>query len=100
MTINREGYRLVKAAGHPMANAGGWALEHRVVLFDAIGVGPHPCHWQCGRELTWRNPNPAWELLSDHLDDNRLNNTDENLVPACRHCNSTRGSIGSVGGVS
>lgn len=91
MTINREGYRLIKAPGHPMAHTSGWALEHRVVLFNAIGNGPHACHWQCGRQLEWHHENPSWQLLADHVDDNRLNNAADNLVPACRNCNATRG---------
>lgn len=76
---------------HPLAFKGGLVYEHRMVLFDAIGYGPHACHW-CGTEVDWKPKGEEGELHPDHLngygDDNRL----ENLVPACRRCNTTRGA--------
>lgn len=67
----------------------GGALEHRVVLYDAIGGDGHPCHW-CGKAVWWslRWPNPD-ALLVDHLDGNKLRNVVENLVPSCRGCNTS-----------
>lgn len=78
-----KGYVEVKKTGHPLARAG-WVAEHRMVLFDAIGPGPHLCHW-CGCEVVWGK-----NLHADHLDHARANNTPENLVAACGACNSTR----------
>ena len=45
-------YRTVAAKGHPLAHANGRAYEHRVVLYDLIGQGPHACHW-CGVMVNW-----------------------------------------------
>ena len=79
------GYRfLTKQHGHPLAR-NGVVQEHRKVLYDAIGIGPHSCYWSCGREdLIWSGGDG---INVDHLngikDDNRL----ENLVVSCRRCN-------------
>jgi len=82
-------YRRIHAAGHPLARAQGLVYEHRVVLFDAIGPGQHPCHW-CGRSVSWTAKQPGRRLNVDHLDHDGLNNAPENLVPACLRCNTTR----------
>ena len=91
-TITPDGYRLVRRPNHPLANRWGSVPEHREVLFDAIGDGEHPCHW-CGRTLTWRGRVGA-QINADHLDEDRLNNARENLVPACLDCNTRRGTNG------
>lgn len=83
-SYNRNGYALVYAAGHPMSHPNGQALEHRVVLYDAIGPGTHPCHW-CGVGVTWRV-----DLTVDHVDAVKENNDLSNLVPACTRCNTQR----------
>lgn len=78
-------YRRVRPpAGHPMRTKNGAAYEHRVVLFDTIGYGPHRCHW-CDAALTWGN-----NLHVDHLDRVKDNNDPTNLVPTCQPCNSRR----------
>lgn len=83
-------YRTVAAKGHPLAMANGRAYEHRVVLYDAIGAGPHACHW-CGDMVEWVGKCQPHELQPDHLNDDGADNRPENLVPACRTCNTTRG---------
>ena len=87
--LDSEGYRLVRRPGHPLARRAGAVLEHRAVLFDAIGDGEHPCHW-CHVPLTWKVTGRK-RIYVDHLDDNRLNNQRANLVPACLDCNARRG---------
>lgn len=49
-----KGYKyLTGMQDHPLVtNDRGQITEHRVVLYDAIGPGPHPCHW-CGKLLDW-----------------------------------------------
>lgn len=81
---NVLGYKLIYVKGHPLAMSLGRIYEHRYVLYEAIGEGPHPCHW-CGTLLDWGR-----ELHVDHLDDDRLNNDLGNLVVSCRQCNRDR----------
>jgi hypothetical protein len=88
--VNEYGYRVVHLPSHPLAEgrAQGKVEHHRVILFDAIGEGPHPCHW-CERPLTWRGL-PSQRISVDHLDHDRLNNDLGNLVPSCLDCNTKR----------
>ena len=88
--INEDGYLVVRGYGHPLAVGQDKLLAHRGVLFDAIGPGPHPCHW-CNRVLPWRAHSAADCINVDHLDFDRLNNSRENLVPSCLDCNTKRG---------
>lgn len=86
--------RLVGHIGHPLASKQtGVILEHRKVLFDHIGPGDHPCHW-CKALVTWQHKaySRAGNLVVDHLDGNRFNNSLDNLVPSCSPCNTGRGS--------
>jgi hypothetical protein len=76
---------------HPLAPPSGRIYRHREVLYDAIGAGPHPCHW-CGVELTWSvDPRGSQtEIVVDHLNGIGDDNRPENLVPSCARCNSGR----------
>lgn len=73
---------------HPLSR-GGQLEEHRKVLYDKIGPGPHYCHWDCGKLLEWGG---IRGICSDHLDGDTLNNDPENLVPSCVVCNRQRGN--------
>lgn len=84
-------YRVIVAKGHPLAYSGGRAYEHRVVLYDQIGPGPHECHW-CGKSVDWLPKGDQAELQPDHLNNDGGDNRPENLVPACRACNAARGN--------
>lgn len=76
-----------KVKDHPLLNAAGQIGEHRFVLYEKIGPGPHPCHW-CGKLLDWtKGQNWREGIQSDHLDDNKTNNDPSNLVPSCFLCN-------------
>ena len=89
------GYVHVRLPGHPLANSRGTVRQHRVVLWEQIGPGTHPCHW-CQTPVTWRTNGDsgthtaAGALLTDHLDGARRNNAPENLVPSCHTCNVWR----------
>lgn len=66
--------------------------EHRAVLFDRIGYGPHRCHW-CGRCVRWvpgAGGGGGDVLVADHVDGDRRNNDPGNLVPSCQGCNAHR----------
>jgi len=77
---------------HPIAPPSGVVAISRLVLYDKLGPGGHPCHW-CGRTVTWRAagglaaPN---NLLADHLDWDNSNNHPDNIVASCNTCNAHR----------
>lgn len=89
--LDPKRYRQRKYPGHPLAHSDERAYVHRVVLYDAIGPGSHPCHW-CGKFVRWERSarKDAGALVVDHLDHNRHNNAVGNLVPACNTCNVKR----------
>lgn len=87
-----HGYAYRHDPSHELAPASGIVYEHRRVLFDAIGYGPHPCRW-CGRPVDWRagKRTARGALVVDHVDGDKSNNDLSNLVPSCHGCNCTRG---------
>jgi hypothetical protein len=90
-TISEHGYVRHPDPTHPVASGNGHLYEHRMVCYDATGPGSHPCHW-CGRTVTW-GAKGAEKLVVDHLDNNKLNNSTDNLKPACNRCNARRGLL-------
>jgi hypothetical protein len=94
----RSRYRQVCVpGGHPLVSPGSQpkVLVHRLVLYNKIGPGPHPCHW-CGKPVDWVvgkfQTKGAFKdaLIADHLDDDGKNNDPSNLVPSCHGCNIHR----------
>lgn len=88
-SVNEYGYMVVYCKSHPMATSQGKLLVHRGVLYNAMGEGPHPCHW-CRKSLPWRGTSAADCINVDHLDFNKLNNSPSNLVASCLDCNTKR----------
>lgn len=90
-TINGVGYVVFNRPEHPLATKGGLVLGHRMVLFDQIGPGEHPCRW-CSTTVSWDKtwPKDSDALVVDHLDGVRHNNDPANLVPSCQACNQRR----------
>lgn len=87
-----RGYRyLYGRYDHPLSKKGQVA-EHRAVLYDNIGAGPHFCYWGCGKTLEWGGKSG---IQADHLDGDPLNNDPENLVPSCGPCNTKRALAGN-----
>lgn len=84
-------YTSTYAPDHPLASAHGKVYTHRLVLFDAIGPGPHACHW-CETEVDWLPKGDPRSLQPDHLNGDGSDNRIANLVPSCPSCNTTRGS--------
>lgn len=88
-----KGYRKRKLPHHPLAPPTGIISVSRLVLFDKLGGGSHPCAW-CGRQVKWRAGDSSGrrpdDLMVDHLDWNIHNNSPDNLVPTCSVCNSHR----------
>lgn len=81
-------YSFVKVAeSHPLRRKSPQISEHRFVLYEKIGAGPHSCH-HCGSMLEWKFGNVAGALFVDHLDRNTRNNDPGNLVPSCHRCNA------------
>lgn len=87
--VASHGYVVVRAVGHPLADRDGDVYEHRKVLFDQIGPGVHACAW-CGKRLAWSPVEGAERLEVDHFNADREDNHPANLLPCCRHCNSSR----------
>ena len=79
-----SGYREFYLPSHPLATQNGKVKEHRIVLYEKLGPGTHPCHW-CGKELEWGK-----DLFVDHWDFDKLNNHPNNLLPSCSSCNVKR----------
>lgn len=85
-------YRMVNVGtSHPLAGVSGVIPEHRLLVFDAIGQGPHPCRW-CGGEVDWLPGQHTGDgaLVVDHINGDPKDNRIENLAASCHTCNSAR----------
>jgi hypothetical protein len=82
-------YKTKYVPTHPLASKHGIVYVHRMVLFNAIGYGPHACHY-CQANIDWTRRGEPNELQPDHVNNQGDDNRIENLVPCCRSCNTAR----------
>lgn len=76
-----------EAKKHYMAtDKSGLLYEHRMVAYDVRNGICEPCFW-CGIELDWKS------CVIDHLNEDKHDNSPENLLISCVKCNRARGSI-------
>ncbi len=85
-----KAYWRVKIPNHPMADKKGWVIEHRMLMYDRFGPGPHPC-WCCCEELKWepfaRGASTKGKIVINHLNEDGHDNRMKNLVFSCVECN-------------
>jgi hypothetical protein len=88
-------YRMVYAPGHPLTVSNPYIPEHRMLLWERIGPGAHPCH-HCDKSVTWLpgEKTKRGALVVDHLDRDSHNNAPENLAPSCQSCNARNQQAG------
>lgn len=79
-----SGYTLVYSPGHIISPRRPHVFQHRLVMFDIIGYGPHRCG-HCATHINW-----GAGLEVDHLDYQRDNNDPSNLLQSCHGCNTRR----------
>lgn len=68
---------------------------HRLVLYEKIGPGAHPCHY-CGSMVEWKvgQCTQRGNLIAEHVDGDIRNNDPINLVPSCQACNNRKNTRG------
>jgi hypothetical protein len=81
-----DGYRMVRAVGHPLARKAGYIPQHRKVAYEAHGAVCPSCFW-CGISLAWAT------AAIDHLNEIKTDNRPINLVVSCHQCNRARGAM-------
>ena len=89
-SIQPSGYVALSDKTHALSGKDGFLYEHRKVLFDAIGIGPHECRW-CRKPISWKASDRRSMIVVDHLDGDKANNDPRNLVASCQGCNGRRG---------
>ena len=65
-------------------------LYHRLVLYEKIGPGQHPCNY-CGETVEWKvgQHTQRGNLIAEHVDGDTTNNDPENLRHLCQRCHLT-----------
>jgi hypothetical protein len=77
--VSSNGYPNLAAHGHPLRRQNRVAVG-RLVLYEKIGPGTHPCTW-CDRPLEW-----GANLRAARVNGDRADSSPENLVAACASC--------------
>lgn len=77
------GYIQLKEPNHPLASKGGYVYEHRLIYYEKISKEVSSCQI-CEKPVSWNN------VHIDHIDENRRNNSMENLRALCNGCNVSR----------
>lgn len=80
------GYIKIYCPEHILSDSSGYIYEHRKIVYDSIGKGPHNCFW-CEIKLEWQ------DIVIDHLNENKQDNNINNLVVSCNKCNRARGAM-------
>jgi hypothetical protein len=88
--LGQGGYIKYVGTNHPAANASGLTNYHRLVLWDKLNGQNVPCA-ECGGLVRWDVPStdPAF-IVGDHIDENKQNNSPENIDPVHQGCNTKR----------
>jgi hypothetical protein len=81
--LSSNGYYTVKRLGHPLSDSLGRVREHRYVYFEKNSKNPTLCEI-CEKDICWDT------LHIDHTDNDKQNNSPENLRALCRSCNVNR----------
>lgn len=80
------GYIKLLRPDHPLSDASGAVFEHRLMVFEQLGPGAHPCFW-CGVHIGWP------DAVIDHLNEDKQDNSAANLAYSCNDCNRARGAV-------
>jgi hypothetical protein len=89
--LTTDGYWVVNRPGHPLANTNNYVRQHQLLVWDRDGddTHPHQCFW-CSSPVFWF-PGPGQEqLVVDHVNGIKSDNTLDNLAPCCHCCNNRR----------
>lgn len=78
-----SGYWSLFKPSHPLACVNGSVREHRFIYYETRDPNPTCCEL-CGADIDWTT------LHIDHIDENKSNNTPENLRALCGPCNVFR----------
>ena len=81
-------YEYAFVPGHAISRRHPVVATHRLVLFNKIGPGIHPCS-DCGKPVSWDDSS----LIAHHGNENKMDNRPENLSPLCFECNCLAASI-------
>ena len=81
---------------HPLSARKGIILQHRRIAYAKYGAGPQQCFW-CGISIRWSKSGKAVldvdACTVDHLNEDRSDNREDNLVLSCTRCNISRGRM-------